>query len=99
MDDLELKRRIEERKEVLKIVKEDLISRLNLPYEPEDLHEDVSLLGAGLGLDSLDALEVILGIEHAFQIKVEEGNVSILRSINSIADYVLAERAGREVRS
>ena len=96
-DSLRLK--IEQRAEVLRIIKEDLISRLNLPYEPDDLHEDVSLLGSGLGLDSLDALEVILGVEHAFSIKVAEDNISILRSINSIADYVLAVRAGEEVPS
>ena len=86
--DQSLKKQIDERAKVLGIIKEDLINRLNLPYEPEDLHEDVSLLGSGLGLDSLDALEVILGIEHAFKVKVDEDNISILRSINSIADYV-----------
>ncbi len=96
MDD-QLKQQIAERAEVLKIIKTDLITRLNLPYEPEDLHEDISLLGSGLGLDSLDALEVILGIEHSFDVKVEEDNISILRSINSIADYVLAARHGEEV--
>jgi acyl carrier protein len=94
-----LRRKIAERSKVLEIIKEDLISRLNLPYEPDDLHEDISLLGSGLGLDSLDALEVILGVEHAFNIKVAEDNISILRSINSIADYVLAVRAGEEVPS
>ena len=93
--DAELKRRIDERAEVLRVIKSDLISRLNLPYEPEDLHEDVSLLGSGLGLDSLDALEVILGVEHAFDVKVADDDIAILRSINSIADYVLAERARR----
>jgi len=91
--DAELKRRIDERAEVLRVIKTDLITRLNLPYEPEDLHEDVSLLGSGLGLDSLDALEVILGVEHAFGVKVADDNIAILRSINSIADYVLDERA------
>ncbi|MCP4679093.1 MAG: acyl carrier protein [Deltaproteobacteria bacterium] len=97
--DSELKEKIAQRAEVLKIIKEDLITRLNLPYEPEDLHEDVSLLGSGLGLDSLDALEVILGIEHSFKVKVAEDNIAILRSINSIADYVLAVRRGEEVPS
>ena len=96
MDD-SLKTQIDERAKVLKIIKEDLISRLNLPYEPQDLHEDVSLLGSGLGLDSLDALEVILGIEHAFKVKVAEDNISILRSINSIADYVLSYDRQEEV--
>ncbi|HUT76579.1 MAG TPA: phosphopantetheine-binding protein [Polyangia bacterium] len=95
----EIVAKIEERAEVLRVIKEDLISRLNLPYRPEDLHEDVSLLGSGLGLDSLDALEVILGVEHAFGVKVAEDNIAILRSINTIADHVLAERRGREVAS
>jgi acyl carrier protein len=95
--DAELKKRIDERAEVLRVIKDDLITRLNLPYRHEDLHEDVSLLGSGLGLDSLDALEVILGIEHSFGVKVSEDNISILRSINSIADFVLEERAGKEV--
>ena len=95
----EIVAKIEERAEVLRMIKEDLISRLNLPYRPEDLHEDVSLLGSGLGLDSLDALEVILGVEHAFGVKVAEDNIAILRSINTIADHVLAERRGREVAS
>jgi acyl carrier protein len=90
---------IEERAAVLKTIKEDLINRLNLAYEPDDLHEDVSLLGSGLGLDSLDALEVILGIEHAFDVKVAEDNMGILRSINSIADYVLEARHEKEIVS
>ncbi len=93
MDDA-LKTKIDERAEVLGTIKQDLITRLNLPFEPEDLHEDISLLGSGLGLDSLDALEVILGIEHSFGVKVADDNISILRSINSIADFVLEERAG-----
>ena len=97
--DEKLKQQIHERVEILDIIKRDLITRLNLPYEINDLHEDVSLLGSGLGLDSLDALEVILGIEHAFNVKVADDNVAILRSINSIADYVLAFRRGEEVPS
>ena len=93
--DSALKAQIDERAAVLTTIKEDLITRLNLPYEPEDLHEDISLLGSGLGLDSLDALEVILGIEHSFDVKVADDNISILRSINSIADYVI-EQSGSE---
>ena len=94
-----LKRAIEERAEVLRAIKEDLITRLNLPFRPEDLHEDVSLLGSGLGLDSLDALEVILGIEHTFGIKLADDNIPVLRSINSIADHVLAVRRGKEAQA
>ena len=93
MDNM-LSEKIAERKQILEVLKNDLINRLNLPYEPDDLHEDVSLLGSGLGLDSLDALEVVLGIEHAFEVKVADDNIAILRSINSIVDYILDYRKG-----
>ena len=98
MDDT-LKQKIDERKAVIDTLKEDLITRLNLPYQPADLHEDVSLLGSGLGLDSLDALEVVLGIENAFKVKVADDNIAILRSINSIVDYVIEYRNGKVVVS
>ncbi len=83
---------IEERKAVLAPLKEELIKRLNLPYEPNDIHEDVSLLGAGLGLDSLDALEIVMSIESCFDIKVPDGRHDILRSLNTIVDFVLEEK-------
>jgi acyl carrier protein len=97
--DKKIKAQIDERKAIIDTLKADLITRLNLSYRPEDLHEDVSLLGSGLGLDSLDALEVVLGVENAFKVKVADDNISILRSINSIVDYVIDYRSGREVVS
>ena len=83
---------IEERKSIINKFKEELISRLNLPYKPEDLHEDISLLGAGLGLDSLDALEIVLCVENSFAIKIPDENTSVLRSINTIVDFVIEEK-------
>ena len=91
-------RTIEERAELLGRVKRGLITRLSLPFAEADLHDDISLLGSGLGLDSLDALEVILGLEQEFGVKVAEDNVSVLRSINSVVDYLLEERAAGRIR-
>ena len=87
-----MKAAIDKRVAVIKPIKEGLIKHLNLPYKPEDLHEDISLFGAGLGLDSLDALEVVLCVENCFNIKIPDNDPSILRSINTLADYVLEQK-------
>lgn len=96
MDDA-LQKAVQKRMAIINPIKEELIKRLNLPYKPEDIHEDISLFGAGLGLDSLDALEVVLCVESCFGVKIPDNNVAILRSINTLADYVIAQKQQQEV--
>ena len=88
----ELSTVIDERKQIIDTFKNELIRRLNLQYRPEDLHEDISLLGAGLGLDSLDALEIVLCVENSFGVKIPDDSTPVLRSINTVVDYVLNKK-------
>jgi len=91
-----LQERIDRRAAIILTFKNELIQRLNLPYTAEDLHEDISLLGAGLGLDSLDALEIVLCAENSFGVKIPDDSVEVLRSINTIVDFIIKEQDRKE---
>jgi acyl carrier protein len=83
---------ITERTRIVDQVKEMMIRQLNLDLSPQQLDNDAPLFGAGLGLDSVDALELIVGLEQEFDVMIEEGKKTIFRSVNSIADYVQTQR-------
>ncbi|MEM6456082.1 MAG: phosphopantetheine-binding protein [Acidobacteriota bacterium] len=78
-------------------IKTLLIERLHLDdVTPADINDDQPLFGDdGLGLDSVDALELVLAIEQGFDIKVEDEEVDaeVLGSVDAIASFVLARQA------
>jgi acyl carrier protein len=77
-------------------LKEELIEVLNLEgVQPEDIADDAPLFGdTGLGLDSIDALELIVLMEKNYGIKLQDPKQGkeIFASINSMADYIQANR-------
>lgn len=81
--------------ELILTLKKQIIEALNLEeVKPEDIADDDPLFGEGLGLDSIDALEIIVLLERNYGIKLSsptEGK-EIFRSVASIADYVAANR-------
>lgn len=81
------------RREISEKLKAKLIENLDLPYETYDLRDDVALIGSGLGLDSLDILEVVLCVEKLFGVKVPELSAHILRSFNTLTDYIAEAKA------
>jgi acyl carrier protein len=71
-------------------LKEALIDCFALDKEPADIPDDCLLFGVGLGLDSVDALEIVVAIESEFGLRVEDEHMKEIRSINSIVDLVIS---------
>lgn len=85
--------KIEERKEVLFTIKTEIVQRLNISREPSQIDDDTPLFGNGLKLDSVDATEIIVMLDKVFDIEVSESdNPSYMRSINSLASFVITKR-------
>ena len=64
--------------------------RLKLDIDPTTIQNDAPLFGEGLGLDSIDALELVLGLEQEFGIKVEDEEVGVkaFASVNALVDFI-----------
>ena len=76
-------------------LKKQIIEVLNLEdVQPEDIENDAPLFGEGLGLDSIDALELIVMMEKNYGIKIKDPSAGkdIFKSVNSIAEFVSKNR-------
>ncbi len=87
----DVQEKIEIRKEVLVGIKEELIDRLQLEYSIDDIDDDTFLFGGGLSLDSIDAMDIIIGLQSRFGVILPEGDIASMRTINTLADFVQAE--------
>ena len=78
-------------------IKQMLVKNLLLQITPEQIGDDLPLFGPdGLGLDSIDALELVVSMEKTFGVGVPSSDVAgkALRTVNTIHDYILGKRAG-----
>lgn len=75
-------------------IKVAIVRALKLPIAAEDIDSAAPLFGAGLGLDSIDALELVLEIERTFGVVIgdEETGSKVLQSVDAIAAYIEAQR-------
>jgi acyl carrier protein len=81
--------------EELKVqIKQAIVRSLKLPIKAEEIQDAAPLFGEGLGLDSIDALELVLELERSFGVVIgdEQTGGKVLRSVDSIAEFVLQQR-------
>lgn len=72
-----------------------IVEALNLDVKPEEIDSDEPLYGEGLGLDSIDMLEISLVISkrYGFQLKSDsENNVKIFASLRSLSEHIASQR-------
>jgi acyl carrier protein len=72
-----------------------IVAALNLEMKGSEIDPDQPLFGDGLGLDSIDILEVALVVskQYGFQLRSDdENNVRIFASLSSLANHIAAHR-------
>jgi acyl carrier protein len=78
-------------------IKEAIVRSLRLPMQPEEIGDAAPLFGPdGLGLDSVDVLELVLELERSFGVTIEDQDTGMqaLRSVDTIAAFIRQRRGG-----
>ena len=76
-------------------IKESVVRSLRLTIVPADIPDDSALFGSGLGLDSIDALELVLELERRYGLKITDERMGkrVFASVNAIAAAIEELRA------
>ncbi len=85
---------IDRRRSIVERLKRVLIENLNLDLSPDEIDEDAALFGVGMELDSIDALQLVLGVEKEFKTSIPTDDLMIYRSLNTLADFLIGHHVG-----
>ena len=81
--------------ELKREIKVLIIEATQIPdITPEDIIDDAPLFREGLGLDSIDSLEIVLAMQRKYNVEITDQNLArfILQSVNTIADFIQKEK-------
>lgn len=81
--------------ELIEKLRQEIITQLNLEdQKPEDIDPDAPLFGEGLGLDSIDALEIMVLLEKNYGIKIEDpkDGKKIFYSVRTLAQFIMEKQ-------
>lgn len=81
------------RERILGKLRHVLITKLKLRRELDELDPDAPLFGSGFGLDSLDAVELVVCMDNELGVRVADGGMlrQQMRSLNTLVDLVIAQ--------
>jgi acyl carrier protein len=82
--------------ELIDQVKQLIIDSLRIEgMSPADIETDAPLFGEGLGLDSIDALQLVVGMENTFGVVVPDATVGtkVFQSVRTMAEYIAQHTA------
>lgn len=82
------------RRELCARIRRMIVDRLDLPIDPEWITDDQPLFGRGLELDSVDTLELMLGVESEFDVSLTDDDRIAFGSVARLAERILDETAG-----
>jgi acyl carrier protein len=77
-------------------LKKDIIEQLNLAdINPDDIQPDTPLFGTGLGLDSIDSLEISVLLERKYKVKITDSaeGRKVFQSLRTIAEFIESKRS------
>ena len=74
-------------------IKQSIVRSLRLPIAWEEIGDATPLFDGGLGLDSIDVLELVLEVERSFGVAItdEQTGIKVLRSVDTIAEFIRAQ--------
>lgn len=80
-----------EKEKLMQDLKKKIVEKFNLKQQPGDIGDDEPLFVEGVGLDSIDALELIVLLQQDYKIKLDnaEDGPKVFKSVNTMADYII----------
>ena len=75
-------------------VKVAIVRCLRMPIKPEEIKDEMPLFDEGLGLDSIDVLEIVLELQRTFGVEITDEQVGkrVLRSVSTIVGFIATSR-------
>ena len=78
-------------------VKTMIVRAVKLKIPPESIENNKPLFGGGLGLDSIDALELVITLEKDFGVRIPDSTIGkkVLISVDTIVNYIRDSKSGK----